>query len=91
MTIILVLFYRANERSTALERELFDYKQQIVTVLSDVENKHHLEMEALRQQFKISSEETMAIISKQAQEINSFRVNIIVCTSTHTDYFYEKI
>jgi hypothetical protein len=65
---------RANERVTALERELRDYKQQVLGVLSDAERKHLTEIEALREQHKAAGEATMAMMAKQSQELNSLRV-----------------
>ena len=45
-----------------------------MTVLKEQESKHVAESDALREQFKNSSEASMEMISKQAQEISALRV-----------------
>ena len=68
---------RAADRILSLETELKDSKLQILAVLKEQEIKHVAEMDALRDQFKSSSDASMAMISKQSQELTVLRVIVI--------------
>lgn len=65
---------RAADRIYSLETELKDSKIQILTVLKEQEIKHVAETDGLRDQFKHSSEASMAMITKQSQELTALRV-----------------
>lgn len=75
------MHFRAADRIYSLETELKDSKIQILTVLKEQEIKHVSETDALRDQFKNSSEASMAMITKQAQELTALRVRLFPASS----------